>query len=406
MDTWLNYPGFPVISVQQEKTQLTLKQNHFSENAEKADPNRIWPVPLFGGRGDVPEMLSTTEETVMLDNDEFVRIDQEARGHYIVHYKTPAQHEALVQLVKSNSVSVVDRLMALTGSDLLARAGYDSFGQTLHLLEAYKDESHEPVWDAISIAIGDARRFIDYDDTLEPKIKAFVRPLIKQQYDRLGWETIEGESASDQKLRATIIGLGSYAEEPAIVERAKELFNEFVRTGDGLSPELRHIVFSVAVKNDLPGAVDELLELHDTTTNSEVKTDVALSLTATRSVEVAQRLLGRLQDPELVKPQDADRWMVYIMRNRYTRELGWQWMVDNWGWIEKTYGNDKSYDYMPRYAASCCNTNKWRERFIDFFEPKQDQLLLRRNILMGIEEITNRVAWLERDLKAVQEFFK
>ena len=94
------------------------------------------------------------------------------------------------------------------------------------------------------------------------------------------------------------------------------------------------------------------------------------------------------------------------MRNRYVRDTAWDWMVAEWPWIEQTYGNDKSYDYMPRYAASACNTRIWADRFKQFFEPKQDQVVLRRNILIGLEEIENRIKWLERDLGAIQKFFR
>lgn len=79
--------------------------------------------------------------------------------------------------------------------------------------EAYRDEASDPVWDIISMIIGETRRFIDQDENLEEKIKALIRGLIQKQYDRLGWNEIEGEPAADQKLRATIIGLGSYSED-------------------------------------------------------------------------------------------------------------------------------------------------------------------------------------------------
>ena len=70
------------------------------------------------------------------------------------------------------------------------------------------------------------------------------------------------------------------------------------------------------------------------------------------------------------------------------------------------FKNDKSYDYLPRYAASCVNTREYQQKFRDLFESKQDQTLLKRNIQLVFEEIETRVAWLERDLGSVQEFFK
>jgi aminopeptidase N len=81
-------------------------------------------------------------------------------------------------------------------------------------------------------------------------------------------------------------------------------------------------------------------------------------------------------------------------------------MVTNWDWLEETFSNDKSYDYLPRYAASCVNTREYRQKFHDLFESKKDQVALTRNIAMGMAEIETRVTWLERDLASVQAFFK
>jgi aminopeptidase N len=113
-----------------------------------------------------------------------------------------------------------------------------------------------------------------------------------------------------------------------------------------------------------------------------------------------------VQDVKTVKPQDADRWIFFLLRNRYTKERAWQWMEDNWDWVEKTYGSDKSYDYWPRYAAAVANSKELQARYRKFFEPKMDNPVLSRNIAIGMEEIGNRLAWLERDIKSVQEFFK
>jgi aminopeptidase N len=232
-----------------------------------------------------------------------------------------------------------------------------------------------------------------------------IRQLIASEYKRLGWDEVADEPAADQKLRATILGLGAYAEEPTIIQTALDKFRASKKDGSASLPsELRSIIYSVPAKQNTAGAVAYLLEQHDKTNNSDLKSDIAAALTSTREVSVAKQLLKRLKDASVVKPQDADRWLVYLLRNRYVGDIAWQWMVDNWQWLEATYSHDKSYDYLPRYAASACNTAAAARRFKDFFGPKQDQITLKRNILMGIEEIANRVAWLERDLPAVQAF--
>lgn len=404
MDPWLQRPGFPVVTVKQQDKAVELTQKHFSDNPEAVDPERLWPTPLFDGP-DLPERLDARSVTCALKDNAFVRINTGARGHYIVDYATEAHRADLVRQVKDGTLSNAERLILLNDSSMLGRAGQQSYAETLQLLEAYADESSDPVWDIMSLIIGETRRFIDHDDSLEDKIKALIRKVIAKQYARLGWDERQDDSAADQKLRATIIGLGSYAEDPAITERALQAFEEYKKNPSALSSEIRAIVFGVPIKQGDAKAFDYLLKLHDDTNNSDLKADISAALTATRSGDHAGRLLQRLKDPKLVKPQDADRWLVYLMRNRYVRDIAWDWMVAEWTWIEETYGNDKSYDYMPRYAASACNTRQWAIKYKEFFEPKQDQIVLKRNIVIGIEEIDNRIKWLERDLPNVAKFF-
>ncbi len=94
------------------------------------------------------------------------------------------------------------------------------------------------------------------------------------------------------------------------------------------------------------------------------------------------------------------------MRNRHTRDISWKWLRDQWPWIEKTFEGDKSYDYFPRYCASVFNTSQLLTEYIDFFKPMIEHPALTRNIKMGIEELQNRVAWLEKDLPGIQTYFK
>jgi aminopeptidase N len=405
MNPWLERPGFPVVTVTQKLASLDVSQQHFSDNPSKADQTRLWPVPLFATDEVLPKLLTEPIIQVITKLKGTVRVNVDAAGHYIVDYATAEQRAELAKQVANGTLSNSERLMLLNDSSMLARAGYRPYGDVLTLLAAYAHETNESVWDIIALIIGESRRFIDADPKLEDKIQGFIRQLTAKQYARLGWDERPDESPSDQKLRALIIGLGAYAEEPAIVAECLKRFEAFRKDPVGLSSEIRSIVFGVPVKQGSKTAFNYLLKLHDSTHNSDMKADISAALTITRSAKDASRLLERLKDSRLVKPQDADRWLVCIMRNRYVRDIGWDWMVDNWSWIEETYKNDKSYDYMPRYAASACNNRAWATKYRAFFEQKQDQLVLKRNILIGLEEIENRLKWLERDLSSVQHFY-
>ncbi len=405
MNPWLERSGFPVVTVNQEQKSVAISQEHFLENGEKSD-GRIWPVPLFAHHRELPARLDKAELRKKLTSDDALIINNGSAGHYIVNYANQEQRSRIIDLVSSKKLGIADRLMLLNSASMLAKAKYQSFADVLELLRAYDDEQDEAVWAIIALIIAESRRFIDLDETLEDRIKQFIRTLVSKEYARLDWEEKNGESAADTKLRATILSLGAYAEEPAIVSEALRRFDAYKSDPKQTAPELRGIIFSVPVKQRTPGAFDYLIQLHDQTVNSDLRADAMAGLTATKSEDEAQTLLERLKDAKLVKPQDADYWLIYLLRNRYTRQVAWDWMVSNWQWIVTTYAHDKSYDHFPRYAASVCNTPAWANKYAAFFKPKADEIALERAITMGITEIDTRVAWLARDLESVQKFFK
>jgi aminopeptidase N len=200
--------------------------------------------------------------------------------------------------------------------------------------------------------------------------------------------------------------LGVFSEHPAITRRALELYESYKTDPATVPSELRSIVFGAAVRTPVAGAFDYLLELEEKTSNVDLKQELIGALTTTHSIEEGKRLLERLKDPVKVRQHDVDTWLVLLQRNRYTQELAWDWLRANWQWVEDTFSNDKSFDYFPRYSASSFNSRKLLEEYKEFYEPLMKWTQLKRNIQMGIEELESRVAWLERDVAAVNAFFR
>ena len=405
MNPWILRSGFPLVSVEQTGKTVSLTQEQFLDNRSKVDAERLWPVPLFADAAGAPESFARRTLKFQTADDKPVVINSGAKGQYLVRYVSDAQKQAVIRLVQGQKLPEPDRLMLLNGTSMQSKAGYEPYGTVLEMLSAYGKEASEPVWDIMATIVGEARRFIDLDEQLESKIKPFVGKLAAAQVARLGWAAAADESAADTKLRALVLGLSAYAENAATVATATDLFAVYQQNPAAVPAELRALVFIVPVKNGDKAAFKYLLNLHDQTQNGELKSDACSALTATRDPEAAKLLLARLKDPKVIKPQDVDRWLAYLLRSRYTRAVAWDWLVANWVWLEETFKNDKSYDYLPRYAGGAVNTREYQQKFRDLFESKQDQVLLKRNIQLGFEEIETRVAWLERDLASVQTFF-
>ena len=92
---------------------------------------------------------------------------------------------------------------------------------------------------------------------------------------------------------------------------------------------------------------------------------------------------------------------MYLIRTRESRQIAWNWLKENWAWVEDTFGEDKSYDDFIRYAATALLTTDELNDFQQFFEPMMDIPALTRTIKLGITEISARVELIKRDKEAV-----
>lgn len=404
MRPWLEQPGYPVLTVSQEDDVVSVSQKRFFLSQDSNCDDSLWPVPLLPDDAGLPALLDTQALQTKVKGDSFVRINVGAIGHYIVHYTNPTHIQHIAKQAASQQLTVPERLMFLSDNIMIAKSGLQSFDRTLELLDYYKNEDAEPVWDIIALAVAEARRFIDIDESLESPIKAYIRKLIEKQYRRLGWEESKDESSQDTKLRATIIGLGVYSRHPEITKVALSKFGAYKKDRAAVPSELRPVIMSAAIRNEAPGAFEWLLKLEEETQNADLKPDIMSALSLVQDQKRAALLLARIKDSKKVRLHDIDGWIALLMRNRKTRELAWQWLRDNWSWIENTLANDKSYDYLPRYAAGALATRKHLAEYEEFFGPLRTQPVLKRNIAMGIQELKDRIDWLERDLKAVRRY--
>ncbi|MDX2775872.1 M1 family metallopeptidase [Streptomyces caniscabiei] len=398
MNTWISQPGYPRVSVTQDGNSVALGQSQFFVGPHQPSA-RVWPIPLNSSVNGVPELLDTTEMTVTLATDEPLRLNVGDTAHFITQY----DHGLLARHVDSinrGDMEPLDRLQLLHEQTLLARGGAISSADLIPLLDAYKGEMTESVWDIISLAAAELRKFVEDDPAAEKKLRKFSGDLAREQYQRLGWSAAPNEDEADTKLRATIIGMMLYSEDPEVIRTAATLYETLPL--EKLDPELRPLIITSAVRySDDPGIIDSLIKQYKTTSLSDLQQDIAAAITGSKDPRILAYALDLVKDESIVRTQDVFRWFVWTIRNRYGRDLAWEWVQNNWGWIEKTFSGDKSYDDFPRYSASGLMNRRQLEEYQAFFGPKKDIPALSRVITMGISEIEGRVELIERDQKAV-----
>lgn len=401
MTTWISQPGYPVVSVSEQDGQIRLTQEQFFTGPH-ASSERLWPIPLNASSAQLPETFSERELTAAYEDEGTpLRLNVGDTADFITHYDTPLL-DRLVSAVREGDLRPLDRLQLLHEQTLLARAGIVSSAELIPLLDAYKHETTEAVWDIISLAIGELKKFVETDEPSEKKLRTLAATVARDQYERLGWQPKDGEPETDTKMRAVIIGTMLYGEDDDAIKTALDLYTSTPL--EKLDPELRALIIGAAVRYSKDDSIiGQLIQRYKNSSSAELQQDIAAGITSTRRTEAIPPLLDLIKDDSVVRPQDAARWYVWLIRNRYGRELAWQWLRNNWEWIQKTFGGDKSYDDFPRYTAGALVTRAELDEYRAFFTPMQSEPSLARIISVGLSEIEGRVDLIERDGQAVRD---
>lgn len=405
MEPWTQQAGHPVVDMTIHDVHATVSQRRFyASPTYMAKPDAtIWPVPLLSSSLPDAELLTVQSSEFVVQPADFYLLNEGGTGFYHTRYDA---HNAqrLAQAVSDGKLNIVDRQRLLLDAVALNRPGLMPAVDVVHLLQHYNRESNYAVWLAMSSALGMLRVIVNEGPKAKPHLQRFIADMARTQFERLDWQGARNESHFDAMLRPIIISNMAYAEDPAVTKHCLALFDAAKKPED-ITSDIRSIVYSVAARERGASAVDRLIAWYKTTPSADERVNLCAGISTVKDPEVAQKSLA-LITTKTVKLQDAFYWFVYHIRNWYTRDVAWQWMVDNWSWIQKNFGGDYDYGQYPKYASGALGTPAELAKYKAFFEPKLDEPALARIIKLGIEDINIRIDLRKRDMPAVTKFLQ
>ena len=399
MTPWLTQPGYPVVSASLSDDKITLHQERFLSTGEKTDTT-LWPIPLFSSDKNAPKLMTNEKISFKYFDLKNFQLNMDETTHYIVNYDDTLRNQLNSRFA---DMAETDRLKLLNEMTLLTRAGRMSTADTIDTLRAVDGETSWAVWDAISLLIADLKMFVEEDEKSEAELKKLVGNIARPSFKKLGVKPRKNDDDNATKLRPTIISHMIYSEDKTALAACLEEFDKHRHNLTGITGDLRPVILGTAVKFGDDETFAYLVDIYKSTNDADLKQDVCVGLTASRSQEQIDRLIRQLALTDVVRPQDLFYWFVYLLGNRHARTKIWQWCRDNWSWIEKTYKGDMSYDRFPRYAGSRLRTAGELHEFDEFFASMRSELALARSIDVGHVDIATRVEWIERDKNAVFE---
>lgn len=404
MHSWLEQPGYPVIHVAVVDGQLTLSQQQFFIG-EGQDVDRQWQVPLNSNYDNAPTIL--TEKALSLGDYDVLRatagepfrVNVGNDSHVIVHYDDTLLRDILTEVDQLDAIS---QLQILQDLRLLADGSQISYADIVPLLLRFAHSSDTIVNDALYRVAGNLRQFVLPDSEDEQALKQFYGKLSDQQFERLGWQAKENETADDQLTRPYIISAALYAENTTAIAQGHAIFKAHAQNLLTLPADTRPFVLRNEVQNfGRDDLLSHLLSEYITSSDASYKQDLRGAITSTKNLKFMTELVAKFEDADVIKPQDLRGWFGSVLRNAQGEQIAWDWLRQEWGWLESKVGGDMEFTTYITVVAGILKTATRLEEFKTFFEPKINQPGLTREITMDTRVISTRVALITAEKAAV-----
>jgi puromycin-sensitive aminopeptidase len=322
MDTWIFQGGFPRLRVEGEPGTYTLTQEQFRY---LGDGDQQWKLPVLLRSSEGDQRLLLSEESATIDAGDDLVVNAGGDGFYRVAYSPELR------------AGIRRRLSSLTGEERYAtvsdawadvlKGGADA-ADYLTLVGELGEENEVDVWQRILGGLGELDRIASSD--VRPALQGFVRDLVSDKADKMGWSPDEGEDDRNRKLRGALIAaLGNLGDDRA-TQRQARLVHEEVRLGEGaVDPEVAEAALSIVAAN---GDIDDFERFLTISDESDTPQEVVKYLRAAAVVPDragSEKLFRMVLDGD-IRRQDAF-WVIAIMFGH--RENGprvWELMKENW----------------------------------------------------------------------------
>ena len=404
MESWLEHPGYPVVEVKVEDGKLMLSQQQFfiGDGEEKG---RLWQIPLNANYNQAPAIFS--EQSLVLgdyaqlrkQNGRPFRVNVGDNSHVIVKYDETLLNDILDHL---DELGAIDQLQLLQDLRLLAEGRQISYAQIVPLLSRFKDSRSGIVNEMLYHVANSLKNFVQPAAKTERQLQQLFDQLSVKQVQRLGWLSQKDESNDDQLTRPIVLSAALYAQNRDTIKQAQALFDQYQDHLADLPADVRGLVLANEVKNyGSQELFDTLLADYQKTADAGFKQDICAALTKTQDDQLIAQLIDRFEDADTIKPQDLRAWFRGVLTNDHGQQAAWDWIQQEWSWLEKTVGGDMEFPTYITVISRIFKTSQRLAEFKHFFTPKENDPMLKREIQMDEKVIASHVELIESEQAAV-----
>ena len=337
MQSWIEQPGYPLVSVRKQNGKLVLAQRRFSYLPNAFDQQ--WDIPvniaLFtsgGQRRDIPVLLTDKEQSVALDEEPVAyKINAGQSGFYRTHYEDEGALTSLSEYIESGGLPTEDRWGLQNDLFALVRSGQVGIDAYLRFLEFYRIESaYLPI---VSITANLFQSYLLLDDHARSKVAALSKAILENALDQVGFEPQKDELFTSSLMRDQIILPAVVFGAEKIADFARRKYIALSKGSESVHPDIQKAVLQVGA---FTGALKELDWLRARFRQSESEHE-RLNILAALGCFRSREQIEEAMQFALEEVPDRNKFIpiVAIAGNPYATSLLWTWYQAHRDQLEK-----------------------------------------------------------------------
>ncbi|XP_058127378.1 aminopeptidase N [Anopheles ziemanni] len=420
METWTLQPGYPVLTVERNGTQLHISQQRYILPSRTASDDTRWYVPftvVTEGQAErkphpmywLPFDNASMTLTIDAAEDEYVYVNDERAGYFRVNY----DYATWKKLTNSFAqLPPLTRAQLIDDAFNLARAEFIQYDIPITLIVIVVNRPDDmAAWAALSRSL----TFINHMISREPAYESYLavmRAVLRPPFDTIGFEDHPTDSHLAMMHRERIVGLACLFGIDKCSVQAQTLFRRWMSDyrDNRIPPNLKEIIYCTSVRD---GGVPEwnfAFKRYMETDSPSEKELILNALGCSVKPWLLTKYLNMTIDPNSgILKQDGVRAFQSVATNYAGNDIAFNFLYENIEQIYAYYGDGFSaLSKMIDAVTVMMNKPQHQERF-DRFARKAHRLGLttvEKSIRLAREQILNNIYWRSRSYYELERFLK
>ncbi|MGB5748149.1 MAG: M1 family metallopeptidase [Desulfobacterales bacterium] len=336
MQSWIEQPGYPKITVSRQNNRLKLNQQRFTYLPNESTQRWLIPVTinLLSKTGETRKLSVLVDEAakaVDIDDDVVAyKVNDRQTGFYRVQYDDADNLVELGRQVQAKTISPEDRWGLQNDVYALVKSGDASLVEYLEFLSAYRQEdAYLPL---VSIADNLFGSYLVMDKGRRGQISSRAAPWFETILQDIGYEPVQSEKHTTSILRDKFIWIAALFGSKSILEFAQGRFKALME-GTDIHPDIMKSVLQVGAYTGNTLVYDWFVQRMDQSRIEHERMNILTALGCFKDKALIRKAQQYVLDT--VPARNKFIPVVAMSANPYAVPLLWDWYFSHLEEIEQ-----------------------------------------------------------------------